>query len=322
MKKQFRDFESAREFARSLNLKGTNAWQAYWKSNTLPPNTSSRPDYVYKNKGWTDWGDFLGTGNVASYKIYFRSFTEASEFARNLNLKHWKEWREYAKSGNRPDDIPSNPNRHYKNKGWTDWGDFLGTGTISSNKIEFHPFKEAREFARSLNLKGTNAWQAYWKSNTLPPNTSSRPDYVYKNKGWTDWGDFLGTGNVASYNIQFHSFESTKEFARSLDIQTWKEWQEYCKSGNKPDDIPANPNRTYKKEWVSWGDFLKTGRIQTQQKNKNYLPFTEARNIVRKLAIKYNIKNWAGWKKAVVEGKIPDNIPTRPEVTYKKMRKK
>jgi hypothetical protein len=252
----------------------------------------------------------------------FRDFESAREFAKSLGIQTWKEWTNYCKSGNRPNDIPSNPNRVYKNEGWVDWSNFLGTGNIQTQKRQYLPFTEAREFTRSLNLKSRTEWDEYCKSNTLPPNTSSRPDHVYKNKGWTDWGDFLGTGTVASFNKAFRSFEKTQEFAKSLGIQTWKEWANYCKSGNKPDDIPSNPNRSYKKEWVSWGDFLKTGRIQTQEKNKNYLPFTEARNIARKLAIKYNIKNWAGWKKAVVEGKIPDNIPTRPEVTYKKMRKK
>ena len=63
---------------------------------------------------------------------------------------------------------------------------------------------------------------------------------------------------------------------------------------------------------------METGRIQTQKKNKNYLPFNEARNIARELAIKHNIKNWKDWQKAVKEGKIPDNIPARPEVTFKK----
>jgi hypothetical protein len=250
-------------------------------------------------------------------KKQFRDFEDAREFARSLGIQTWKEWQEYCKSGNKPDDIPRNVNTTYK-KDFKGWGDFLGTGTIRTQDRVFRSFEKAREFARELKLKGIKEWYEYCKSNTLPTNSSSRPDYVYKKKGWISWGDFLGTGNVASYNIQFRSFESTKEFARSLGIQTWKEWKAYCKSGDKPDDIPSEINRTYKKEWISWGDFLGTGRIQTQKKNKNYLPFNEARNIARELAIKHNIKNWKDWQKAVKEGKIPDNIPARPEVTFKK----
>jgi hypothetical protein len=37
------------------------------------------------------------------------------------------EWRQYCKSGERPDDIPSNPNSAYKDVGWAGWNDWLGT---------------------------------------------------------------------------------------------------------------------------------------------------------------------------------------------------
>jgi hypothetical protein len=41
-------------------------------------------------------------------------------------LNSVKEWTEYSKSGERPIDIPSNPQNTYKNKGWQGWADFLG----------------------------------------------------------------------------------------------------------------------------------------------------------------------------------------------------
>ena len=56
----------------------------------------------------------------------FCSFEEAREFVRELNLKGQKEWNEYCKSGNKPDNIPANPNRTYKNKGYVNSGDWLG----------------------------------------------------------------------------------------------------------------------------------------------------------------------------------------------------
>ena len=47
---------------------------------------------------------------------------------------------------------------------------------------------------------------------------------------------------------QFRDFEDAREFVRKLGLKNKKEWQEYCKSGNKPDDIPSNPWDVYK-EW-------------------------------------------------------------------------
>ena len=47
---------------------------------------------------------------------------------------------------------------------------------------------------------------------------------------------------------QFRDFESAREFVRKLGLKNKPEWQEYCKSGDKPDDIPSDPWIVYK-EW-------------------------------------------------------------------------
>ena len=47
---------------------------------------------------------------------------------------------------------------------------------------------------------------------------------------------------------KFRDFESAREFAISLNLKGQKEWFEYCKSGDKPDDIPQAPWKVYK-EW-------------------------------------------------------------------------
>ena len=39
----------------------------------------------------------------------FRDFESAREFAQKLGLKYSSEWKKYLKSGNKPDDIPSEP---------------------------------------------------------------------------------------------------------------------------------------------------------------------------------------------------------------------
>ena len=40
---------------------------------------------------------------------------------------------------------------------------------------------------------------------------------------------------------QFREFQSARDFAQLLGLKNRKEWDDYCKSGNKPSDIPANP---------------------------------------------------------------------------------
>jgi hypothetical protein len=58
---------------------------------------------------------------------------DARQFVHTLGLKSQAEWASYRKSGHKPSDIPSNPNRTYKNecKSWDDW---LGTGFIAASK--------------------------------------------------------------------------------------------------------------------------------------------------------------------------------------------
>ena len=47
---------------------------------------------------------------------------------------------------------------------------------------------------------------------------------------------------------QIRDFESARNYVRDLKLKNRIAWTKYCKSGNKPDDIPANPWITYK-EW-------------------------------------------------------------------------
>lgn len=258
-KKDFLTFIDARNFVRSLGLNGNQEWREYSKSGERPENIPSSPERVYKDQGWVNWGDFLGTGNIKPGDIDYLPFGKAREFAHSLKLKSQMEWNEYCQSGERPENIPASPEHQYKNDGWTTWSDFLGNGYIPNHQRIFLSFENTKKFARSLGLKGDHEWREYWKTNNRPNNIPANPSKVYKDKGWVNWPDFLGTGNIPNKNRVFLSFKDAREFARFLKLKKQKEWFEYCKSGNRPNNIPSNPQRTYKdKGWISWPDFLGT----------------------------------------------------------------
>jgi hypothetical protein len=237
--KKFRDFESAREFARALKLKGNQEWREYCKSGNKPNDIPVNPNRIYK-KDFKGFGDWVGTGTIRTQDRVYRSFTEAREFVRKLGLKSNREWLDYCKSGNKPDNIPATPENTYKNKGWQGFGDWLGNGTTRN----FRPFKEAREFVRALGFKKINEWRTYCKSGNKPNNIPADPWKTYKNQGWIEVGDWLGSGRTR----QYRTYKEAREFVRSLNLKGKQEWMDYCKSGNKPDDIPANPWSVYK-EW-------------------------------------------------------------------------
>ena len=301
MKKQFRDFESAREFVRKLNLKTDREWRQYCKSGEKPNDIPYSPHTTYKNKGYVNQGDWLGTGKSKN----FRPFKEAREFAISLNLKSQKEWQEYCKSGEKPNDIPFTPKGTYK-KDWKGMGDWLGTGNVHGRDMVFRPFKEAREFAISLNLEGRTEWRQYCKSGEKPNDIPANPDNTYK-IDFTGWGDWLGTGKIAPKDRVYRPFSEAREFVRSLGLKSGTEWHEYCKSGNKPKDIPDRPHYTYKEDFKGMGDWLNNGFT------RDYRPFKDAREFVRSL----NLKSQKEWNEYCKSGNKPNDIPNWAAYVYK-----
>jgi hypothetical protein len=70
-------------------------------------------------------------------------------------------------------------------------------------KLSWRPFEEAREFARNLGLSGDAQWRAYCngkfpETTKLPADIPASPAKVYRIKGWIGWGDWLGTGTIAT----------------------------------------------------------------------------------------------------------------------------
>lgn len=256
----YRSFEEAREFVQSLGLRGQVEWREYCKSSHKPDDIPSAVHTIYKDQGWKGYGDFLGTGNVANFNREFLSFEDARTFVRALGLINLKAWKEYCKSGKKPDNIPARPEFTYRDAGWLHYADWLGLGSISLHNRKFLSFEEARDFARNLKLKNTTEWREYCRTQK-PSNIPSQPHRVYKNKGWVNWADFLGTKNVALQNRPFRSFVDARNYVRQLGLKSLREWQAYCKSGDKPIDIPADPRRVYKdKGWTGYVDFLGVNR--------------------------------------------------------------
>jgi hypothetical protein len=79
----------------------------------------------------------------------------------------------------------------------------------------------------------------------------------YQNQGWKSWGDWLGTKQIATFLRKYRPFEEAQIFVHTLNLENHSEWKAYCKSGKKPDDIPANPYNAYNnKGWKGMGDWL------------------------------------------------------------------
>ena len=163
---------------------------------SIPNQVSYRRTYppipvrVYKNSGWRGYGDWLGNGKKNYRNHEWRPFPEARKFAQTLGLKREKDWRIFAKSNKRPDDIPYAPNEVYKDSGWAGYTDFLGT--VINRKKQWRPFKEARDFVRTLNLEGFRGWRQYAASSERPDDIPSAPENHYRGQGWAGHSDWTG----------------------------------------------------------------------------------------------------------------------------------
>ena len=175
-----------------MGLKNREEWKSYYKSGQKPDDIPANPDRSYKDQGWNGYGDWLGTGTIASQDRVYKPFEDARDYARSLGLKNLEEWKSYCKSGQKPDDIPVAPHQSYKDQGWIGMGDWLGTGTVAPQDRVFRPFEDARDYARSLRLKSQGEWSPYCKSGQKPDDIPGDPSKSYKDRGWTSWSDFLG----------------------------------------------------------------------------------------------------------------------------------
>lgn len=303
MSKKYRSFEASRKYVRGLKIKREKPeWREYCKSGEKPDDIPRSPDYVYRNK-WQGWGDFLGNGATRRKNCW--PFLQARAFARKLNLKNQREWRRYCKEGNKPNSLPANPREVYKE--FTSLADWLGTDNIANSKKHFFPYQQARAIVRSNGLNSIKEFHQWSKPKGIP----SAPNRTYESE-WTGWSDWLGVEIIATYNKSFLDFNAARKFARNLNLNSQADWKGYCQTGERPIFIPANPHKTYRHEgWSGYGDWLGNDNIAKHQ--IRYRSFKLARSLVRKL----NLQSQREWKYYCRSGKKPRDIPASPDKTYR-----
>jgi hypothetical protein len=106
--------------------------------------------------------------------------------------------------------------------------------------------------------------------------------------------------------VTFRPFPEAREYVRSLRLKSKSAWYNRYRSGEKRHDIPTRPDVAYKREWISWSDWLGTEFIATH--NRTYRPFEEARKFVHSLGLKDRHE----WYEYCKSGKKPIDIPSKP----------
>jgi hypothetical protein len=186
----------------------------------------------------------------------WRKYDDAHAFALSLNLLNKRAWQDFCRSGQLPDDIPVAPHLVYREQ-FRGYGDWLGTGRMASRNRLYRRFDDARAFVRSLRLPNVQAWQDFCRSGQLPDDIPTTPHKTYREQ-FQGYGDWLGTGNVWTGNRSYRRFDDAHAFALSLNLPNKRAWQDFCRSGQLPDDIPATPDLVYREQFRGYGDWLGT----------------------------------------------------------------
>jgi superfamily II DNA or RNA helicase len=262
---EFLSYEEAKKIVHPLSIKTQKDWFIYAKSYSFNKKLPSDPNGYYRRLGnWISWGDFLGTGTIASQNMEFLSYEEAKKIVHLLNFKSQRDWFEYIKSSNFDNRLPKSPyNSYSRTNEWKDWGDFLGTGNVAPKNMEFLSYEEAKKIVHPLNLNSFTQWKNYTKSLNFDNRIPKAPHIVYRFDSWISWGDFLGTGTIASQHISFMPYSEAINIVHPMKFKGEKQWREFTKTTNfKNLNLPVCPAKAYEKLgcWNGWGDFFGSER--------------------------------------------------------------
>jgi hypothetical protein len=163
---------------------------------------------------------------------------------------------------------------------------------------QYLDYISAKKFISNLNLKSENEWMTYCVTGKKPTNIPNNPRRHYSSE-WKDWDDWLGL-----LSKKYLSFNDAKKTVSNFELESRVEWTTFCKTSKLPVTIPAQPQKMYD-EWIDWDDWLGT-------KNREYLPYSDAHEIISKLNFEIK-KDWTNYCKS---GNKSKTIPVNPDEVY------
>ncbi len=277
----------------------------------------------------------------AKQDFQWEDFRVAREYVQGLKLKNHDAWESLVEKGNLHDSkIPINPDRVYKNHGWSGWNDWLGikelvdfkeqprtllfnddsrdslwSGKEASKWMNFH---EACQIVRGYGFEYEEEWNLFVngkfsKRELLPDNIPMNPDQVYRFIGWKGWKDWLVQPEK---QIEYSEFYKAREFVRSCRIPDKGSWRDFLR-GNASLmkkytlKLPARPHLEYRNSgWDGWEDWLGT--------ELNFHDFISTKKFVHSLKLK-NKKGWFDFcfGRLTHKPNKTEKVYTYPDVAFK-----
>lgn len=270
-------------------------------------------DWSEREKYWVNKYGLSNLTNVRdggqNGKYYELTYIDFKKWVEdNLpNIKTLREWLLCVKNGLIPDNIPKYPYRVYPEM--KNWGEVFRTGKIHNveKTKEYLSYDNAKKHIKDFKFKSGKDWFKRYSEvdESLFPK---KPNRYYKNRGWINWGDFLGTGNIRGCDKLFISYDDCKKYANYNNIKSQKEWFNHVKV-NKPIGVPSSPSSTYKEVWTSWMSFF--DRVEKNIRY-DYLSYNDAKKLLKE----NKLNKFIDFKK-FIKGKSKEyRIPSHPETHY------
>ena len=129
--KKFVDYETAKKKVQAAGIRTAKEYNEWQKQH---PDMPSVPQKIYKDF-WEGWFVFLGK----EPKVEFIDYSTARERVQAAGVQTAKEYNKWQK---KHPDMPSSPDKTYKDKGWNSWPDFLGVNHFRRGSVDYETLKK------------------------------------------------------------------------------------------------------------------------------------------------------------------------------------
>ena len=202
----------------------------------------------YRNKNdklvnQLDGGQCGGIGG----KFFKYSYSETKNRLKEMGLifNNFKEYKAHMKNNQQLKCFfPLNPKKVFSSRNeWVSWGDFLSTEYISDREIHASivTYDKAKKVVVNNKISSINEYRCFYKNVIGLP---MYPEKVYKNKGWSNWFDFLDRKKVVKCNYDVFCRYISMYFPFGI---TQKEYEHKLSAGELSKKLPYHPERKYGK---------------------------------------------------------------------------
>ena len=315
----WRPYEQAREWVRTFGIVSNQDWQDALRRGDIPSDIPANPNSIYADSGWKGWPAFLGrfvrggsslTEDVIAHEL--SHFTKVDPNVRSIMLPN--------RQRKRVDIVLPEQGIVIEYDGAHWHRKTVGKDMLANESLASVGWTVVR--VRELPLKPLGAldvvvdagWTLIRKTAMLLRQLQIHgklPGVSLGDIGRYESGGRLYAASTGLANVVgWRSLADAMAWARQQGVDSETKWRELRQSGSLPRDIPSNPDLVYAVNWVSWGEFLSTGREAVR--SEGLVDYETAKAWARQSGIR-QAREWTRANKARL---LPPGIPGTPSSVY------